>query len=88
MQKYDEIEDLRKEVRELQSTITNLKKTVTELSIKLEKPISKKRLAKFLRKNNLLEEDPTYRDHPAERYWPDESCQIVESYPKNNDSLT
>jgi hypothetical protein len=53
-----------------------------------EKPISKKQLAKFLRKNNLLEEDPTYRDHPAERYWPDESCQIVQSPPKYNDSLT
>jgi FlaA1/EpsC-like NDP-sugar epimerase len=53
-----------------------------------EKPISKKQLAKFLRTNNLLEEDPTYRDHPAERYWPDESCQIVQSSPKYNDSLT
>lgn len=53
-----------------------------------EKPISKKQLAKFLRTNNLLEEDPTYRDHPAERYWPEESCQIVQSSPKCNDSLT
>ena len=42
-----------------------------------EKPLSKKQLAKFLRANKLLEEDPTERQHPAERYWPDDSCQLV-----------
>jgi len=38
-----------------------------------EKPLSKKQLAKFLKENNLLEEDPAERHHPAERYWPDDS---------------
>jgi hypothetical protein len=47
-----------------------------------EKPLSKKQLAKFLRTNNLLEEDPADRDHPAERYWPDDACQITESHQK------
>jgi FlaA1/EpsC-like NDP-sugar epimerase len=42
-----------------------------------EKPLSKKQLAKFLRANKLLEEDPTEGHHPAERYWPDDSCQLT-----------
>jgi FlaA1/EpsC-like NDP-sugar epimerase len=42
-----------------------------------EKPFSKKQLAKFLKENNLLEEDPAERHHPAERYWPDDSCQLI-----------
>ncbi len=47
-----------------------------------EKPLSKKQLAKFLKANNLLEEDPSERHHPAERYWPDDSCQLIESHQK------
>lgn len=47
-----------------------------------EKPLSKKQLAKFLRTNNLLEGDPTDRDHPAERYWPDDSCQLPDNHRK------
>jgi FlaA1/EpsC-like NDP-sugar epimerase len=42
-----------------------------------EQSLSKEQLAMFLRANKLLEEDPTDRDHPAERYWPDESCRII-----------
>jgi FlaA1/EpsC-like NDP-sugar epimerase len=44
-----------------------------------EKPLSKKQLANFLKENNLLEEDPTQLLHPAERYWPDDSCQLIGS---------
>jgi FlaA1/EpsC-like NDP-sugar epimerase len=47
-----------------------------------EKPLSRKQLAKFLKENNLLEEDPAERHHPAERYWPDDSCQLIESHQK------
>ena len=39
-----------------------------------ETPLSKTQLAKFLKENNLLEEDPRERQHPAERHWPDGSC--------------
>jgi FlaA1/EpsC-like NDP-sugar epimerase len=39
-----------------------------------EQSLSKEQLTMFLRANRLLEEDPTHREHPAERYWPDESC--------------
>ena len=39
-----------------------------------ETPLSKTQLAKFLKENKLLEEDPRERRHPAERYWPDGSC--------------
>jgi FlaA1/EpsC-like NDP-sugar epimerase len=42
-----------------------------------EKPFSKKLLAKFLKENNLLEEDPAERHHPDERYWPDDSFQLI-----------
>ena len=42
-----------------------------------ERPLSKRQLAKFLRENNLLEEDPAERHHPAERYWPDDSSQLI-----------
>jgi len=41
-----------------------------------EVPLSRELLAKFLRDNNLLEEDPTEIQHPAERFWPDKSSQI------------
>ena len=49
----------------------------TPYNSKNEKPLSKKQLAKFLKTNNLLEEDPTERQHPSERYWPDDSCQLI-----------
>jgi FlaA1/EpsC-like NDP-sugar epimerase len=39
-----------------------------------EPPLSKEQLTMFLEENRLLEEDPTHREHPAERYWPDETC--------------
>jgi FlaA1/EpsC-like NDP-sugar epimerase len=42
-----------------------------------ERPLSKKELAKFLIINKLLEEDPAERQHPSERYWPDDSCQLI-----------
>ncbi|MBW1613696.1 MAG: polysaccharide biosynthesis protein [Deltaproteobacteria bacterium] len=35
-----------------------------------EAPIHKDQLSKFLKDNNLLEEDPTEWQHPAERHWP------------------
>jgi hypothetical protein len=41
-----------------------------------ETPLSREHLAKFLRDNNLLEEDPAEIQHPAERFWPDTSSQI------------
>jgi len=34
-------------------------------------PITQDQLTAFLHKSNLLEEDPSERFHPAERYWPD-----------------
>ena len=39
-----------------------------------EKPLSKHRLARFLKENNLLEEDNTAFQHPAERHWPNGNC--------------
>ncbi|MFH2218514.1 MAG: polysaccharide biosynthesis protein [Pseudomonadota bacterium] len=39
-----------------------------------ETPLSKVRLASFLKENHLLFEDPLETRHPAERYWPDETC--------------
>ena len=41
-----------------------------------EVPMSKVELAEFLQKNSLLEEEKFRGDHPAERYWPDLSCQV------------
>lgn len=38
-----------------------------------EKPLSRDQLTEFLKTNNLLEEDPTEKQHPAERYWPNGS---------------
>jgi FlaA1/EpsC-like NDP-sugar epimerase len=35
-----------------------------------ETPLSKNHLSKFLKENNLLEEDPMEFQHPAERHWP------------------
>lgn len=35
-----------------------------------EKPLSKNQLAKFLKENDLLKEDITAFQHPAERHWP------------------
>ena len=32
--------------------------------------LSKEQLTGFLKKNNLLAEDPKHREHPAERHWP------------------
>ena len=34
-------------------------------------PLTQDQLTDFLRENNLLEEDPSERFLPAERYWPD-----------------
>jgi len=39
-----------------------------------EKPLSKHQLAIFLKENNLLEEDSTAFQHPAERHWPNGNC--------------
>jgi FlaA1/EpsC-like NDP-sugar epimerase len=48
-----------------------LNKTVTNpYNSNNEAPIHKDRLSKFLNDNNLLEEDPTEWQHPAERHWP------------------
>jgi hypothetical protein len=41
-----------------------------------ETPLLPEHLAKFLRDNFLLEEDPAEIQHPAERFWPDKSCQL------------
>jgi FlaA1/EpsC-like NDP-sugar epimerase len=38
-------------------------------------PLSKDELTRFLHDNNLLKEDPTEKKHPAERYWPNGTCQ-------------
>ena len=35
-----------------------------------EMPLPKQRLTVFLKENNLLFEDPTETQHPAERHWP------------------
>ena len=35
-----------------------------------ETPLSNDQLTTFLKENNLLEEDPTELQHPAERHWP------------------
>ncbi|MFC1816372.1 polysaccharide biosynthesis protein [Thermodesulfobacteriota bacterium] len=40
-----------------------------------ETPLSKSELTEFLKKNNLLHEDPAEKLHPAERFWPDGSCE-------------
>jgi len=39
-----------------------------------ENPLSKHQLAIFLKENNLLEEDRTAFQHPAERHWPNGIC--------------
>jgi FlaA1/EpsC-like NDP-sugar epimerase len=36
-----------------------------------EEPLTQDQLTGFLRENNLLEEDPSERFHPAERFWPE-----------------
>jgi FlaA1/EpsC-like NDP-sugar epimerase len=36
-----------------------------------EEPLSKEQLSKFLKINNLLVEDLSERQHPAERFWPE-----------------
>jgi FlaA1/EpsC-like NDP-sugar epimerase len=36
-----------------------------------EEPLTQDQLTDFLRENNLLEEDPTDKFQPAERYWPE-----------------
>jgi FlaA1/EpsC-like NDP-sugar epimerase len=47
-----------------------------------ERPLSKDQLKTFLRENDLLEEDPRELQHPAERYWPDGSCDQVTMKPE------
>jgi FlaA1/EpsC-like NDP-sugar epimerase len=42
-----------------------------------EAPLTKQELARFLKDNNLLEEDTSETEHPAERYWPDGTCGAV-----------
>ncbi|UCD79057.1 MAG: polysaccharide biosynthesis protein [Desulfobacterales bacterium] len=39
-------------------------------------PLSKGELSRFLHDNNLLKEDPNEKRHPAERFWPNGSCQF------------
>jgi FlaA1/EpsC-like NDP-sugar epimerase len=39
-----------------------------------ETPLSKADLHEFLQNNNLIEKDGTFREHPAERYWPNGGC--------------
>jgi FlaA1/EpsC-like NDP-sugar epimerase len=39
-----------------------------------ETPLSKADLHAFLQKHNLIEKDVSYREHPAERYWPNGGC--------------
>ena len=36
----------------------------------IERPLSKYQLTAFLKENDLLHEDPKGRQHPAERFWP------------------
>jgi len=40
-----------------------------------ETPITKEQLSLFLNKNNLLEEDLSECQHPAERHWPNGICE-------------
>jgi FlaA1/EpsC-like NDP-sugar epimerase len=39
-----------------------------------ERPLTKEQLTEFLKVNHLLYEDPTEKQHPAERYWPNGIC--------------
>ena len=39
-----------------------------------EVPMTQEELKTFLYENELLHEDPTESQHPAERYWPDRKC--------------
>jgi len=41
-----------------------------------EAPLTKQELSRFLRENDLLEEDPSEAQHPAERYWPNGPCAV------------
>ena len=52
---------------ELSTTVTNPYNSANE------KPLSKKDLTKFLKENNLLQEDPMEKQHPDERHWPNGS---------------
>ena len=47
-----------------------------------ERPLSKDQLNTFLKENDLLEEYPSESQHPAERYWPEGSCDQVTVTPK------
>ena len=47
------------------------KEVIKEYHSGNETPLSKEELTDFLKKNNLLYEDPSEKQHPAERYWPD-----------------
>lgn len=40
-----------------------------------ETPLTQDELALFLKNNHLLEEDPLESSHPAERYWPNGTCE-------------
>lgn len=51
------------------------KTVVKAYNSKSEKSLIKGQLSKFLKKNNLLKEDPAEGKHPAERYWPNGDCQ-------------
>lgn len=54
---------------------TILSKTVTNpYHSGNETPLSKFELLAFLEENNLMDQDTSHRDHPAERYWPNGGC--------------
>ena len=55
---------------ELSTSVTNPYNSANE------KPLSKEELTKFLKENNLLQEDPMEKQHPAERHWPSGSYSV------------
>jgi FlaA1/EpsC-like NDP-sugar epimerase len=54
----------------LKESVSNPYNSSTETSL------SKDQLTEFLKANDLLEEDPTEGRHPAERFWPNGSCEL------------
>lgn len=48
-----------------------------------EPPLSKNRLAEFLKENELLEEDITEFQHPAERHWPNGDTKSLADRERN-----
>ena len=40
-----------------------------------ETPLTRAQLKEFLKRNDLLQDDPMMGKHPSERYWPNGSCQ-------------